>query len=176
MASPTHAVLDDSGKVVVGYLSRPIPSTSRQIFDTNKSSPATEFRLSWLIQLINLIDSLNLTYGLVGRGSWHSEIFTAAGPPGFDSIILDSLALSKPITPEYALYDVHLSVIAVYEAVTRQYHHPFNATRLGDLSPGQARKRAVEVLAMKEGDWLQHPDVRLVGGGSIISGGSWRSW
>ncbi|KAK4161234.1 hypothetical protein QBC43DRAFT_358023 [Cladorrhinum sp. PSN259] len=154
IAHLTHAVLDDTGQVVVGFLLKNYLPT-KPIF--NNTTPVSSFKLSCLQHLIELIDSLNLTYGLVGGGAWFSDMYWAIN---FDELVLDSLAISKCITPDNALHDVYLSVVAIYEEITHQYSY----ADLANLSHADAKARATEILATKDGDWPQPPEVKLKGG------------
>ena len=104
-----RAVLDDSGQVVVGFLTEYMPNGKllREL-----SGP---FKLSHLEQLLQAVDDINLEFGLA-----HGDI-------GLDHVLIDeptdrlkliNMGLVRPRTAARALVDIHMTVSTMYQLIT----------------------------------------------------------
>jgi serine/threonine protein kinase len=104
-----RAVLDDSGQVVVGFLTEYMPTGKLLRW---LSGP---FKLSHLEQLLQAVDDINLEFGLA-----HGDI-------GLDRVLIDEptdrlklidMGLVRPRTAARALVDIHMTVSTVYQLIT----------------------------------------------------------
>ncbi|KAK4134665.1 hypothetical protein BT67DRAFT_380029, partial [Trichocladium antarcticum] len=104
-----RAVLDDSGQVVVGFLSRYIPGANVL------GSLSGPFRLAHLEQLLQVVDDINLKFGLA-----HGDI----GPDHIlideptDTLKLTDMGLCRLRTTARVLADIHMTVSTVYQFLT----------------------------------------------------------
>ena len=153
----TRTVLDENSGRVVGFCAEYFPGRNLQ------ASPRV-FKLSWLKQLIHLVDELNLTCGIVHADIWPANIMVNEAT---DEIkLLDfggaqPLEQSMPAGPhvsgyDNALIDVQKLVTTVYRVITHKL--PLPPQQDGDQRGPHIDHFWAEIPTW---DWPQHPDTEL---------------
>ncbi|KAL2255437.1 hypothetical protein VTK26DRAFT_3385 [Humicola hyalothermophila] len=140
------AVLDDSGQVVVGYLAKYSPAGN--LLD-NSSRP---FKLSWLKQLIKVVDDMNLEYGIAHGNIQLEHILIDEAN---DMLKLSDMGHSSPMTGPGDLTDVWMTTSAVYELIT-------GSSLPLEGSSGPRRETAYLLRNLDAvGDWTPRPEIQL---------------
>lgn len=138
-------VLDDVGGGVVGFTSLFIPGGSLK--DTEKTRT---FRLRWLEQLLNVVDDLNYTYGVMHEDIAARNLLI----DGEDNLRLFDFDNSIQIG-EHCLHerdDMKGVIFTLYEIITLDEDPHVNATSY--------EEQDAEALLRLE-VWVKHPDVKL---------------
>lgn len=147
-------VLDEVHGQIVGFASRYIPGGSLE------GNPSRSFKLRWLKQLTQLVDDLNLRYGVV-----HHDIAARhlAIDPETDDLLLFDFSISHRIGgPGYASHvdisgmDITLVILAVYGIITGDKSFEY-------IPIGERNSSVVEELE----EWVPSPGIVLDGPVSV---------
>lgn len=153
----TRTVLDENSGRVVGFCAEYFPSRNLQ------TSPRI-FKLSWLKQLIHLMDELNLTCGIVHADIWPANVMVKEATDEIKLLDFGGAQLLEqgmPAGPHVSVYDntlidVQKLITTVYTIITHKL--PVPPQEDGDQRGGRIDAFWAEIPTW---DWPQHPDTEL---------------
>ncbi|KAG8166157.1 hypothetical protein KVR01_004709 [Diaporthe batatas] len=153
---PLHRVVVEKlqgqeGETVVGYTTRYITGGSLD------ARGRFTFKLKWLKQLLNVIDDLNIKFGIRHQDVAPRNLLVHEAT---DSLMLFDFNVSARTNAPFDVrlkntnFDEHRNdvkgvIFTLYEIITRDYHFRQVEPRLQDIS------------SVQDVDWVKHPSVRL---------------